>query len=129
MTTSLKVLVIEDEPALRERIVQMLCFEGYDAQGVADGRNGIERARAFEPDLIVCDLLMPGINGFGACRVLRDEPVTRETPIVVISALSTPSDRERAAGLGVRDYLTKPFRNEELIETVARCLNGRDAPA
>ena len=117
-----RILVIEDEAALRDRMVQMLEFEGFQAEGAIDGRTGIEMARNNPPDLVICDLLMPGINGFGACRVLRDDPATRDTPTLVVSALSTEGDRQRVADLGVKGFLTKPFRKEQLMDAVASCL-------
>ena len=120
--TAKRILVIEDEAAIRERIVRMLEYEGFRATDAGDGREGVERARRERPDLIVCDLMMPGLSGFGACRVLRDDPRTADIPIVVLSALTAAADRESVRGLGVRDYVAKPFRNQALLAAVRRSL-------
>ena len=88
MTAKKSILVIEDEEGVRERLIRMLVFEGYAAEGAANGREGIERAWSVQPDLVICDLMMPGINGFGVCRVLRDDPLTAATPVLVLTALT-----------------------------------------
>lgn len=124
MTEAVRILVIEDEDALRERVIRMLTFEGYQATGAADGREGVELAWKDPPDLVICDLLMPGINGFGVCRVLRDDPRTVDVPVIVLSALGSQSDRERTHGLGANAYVTKPFRAPVLMAAVRQCLEG-----
>ena len=120
-----RILVIDDEDAIRDRIVRMLSFEGFDAVGAADGKTGVEMAWREPPDLVICDLMMPGINGFGACRGLCDDERTRHVPVIVVSALSAPSDRERAMELGARAYVTKPFRTQQLLSIIRDCLGMR----
>lgn len=122
MSKAKRILVIDDEESLRTRVIRMLVFEGYEAIGAADGREGVEEAWQNPPDLVICDLLMPGINGFGVCRVLRDDPRTANVPLVVLSALGAQSDRERTHGLGANAYVTKPFRAPTLMAAVRRCL-------
>ena len=117
-----RILVIEDDAGLRARLVKILQFEGHDVLPAADGREGIEIARRERPDLVISDLMMPGINGFGTCRALRDDPRTRSIPILVLTALGSESDRERLQNLGAAAYLTKPFRTAELLETLRLCL-------
>lgn len=121
-----RIMVIEDEAPIRERIVRMLGFEGFAATGYADGRGALEEARRQPPDLVICDVLMPGVDGFGICRVLQEDERTRTVPVIVLSALNTPGDRERAQAMGVRAYITKPFRNQLLVATVRRCLGAED---
>jgi diguanylate cyclase len=118
----MRVLVIEDEPSLREHMLQVLTFEGFEAVGVADGRSGIEAARRTPPDLVICDLMLPGINGLGVCRALRDDPLTCDTATIVVSAHSSMSDREQTKELGVVGYVSKPFRVGEFMEAVQRSL-------
>lgn len=130
MSEVARILVIEDEPSIRDRLVRMLAFEGFDVATASDGREGVRMARDLVPDIVICDLLMPGVNGFGACRVLRDDPVTSEIPTIVISALNSSSDREKIRELGVEVYLSKPFRNQDLIDALAQCLeSGRTSSA
>jgi DNA-binding response OmpR family regulator len=128
MSGALSILVIDDEDTLRERVMRMLTFEGFEVRGAADGRAGVELAWEYPPDLVICDLLMPGINGFGVCRVLRDDPRTADVPVIVLTALSSQSDRERTHGLGANAYVTKPFRAPVLIAAVRKCL-GQDGVA
>lgn len=130
MNAAARILVIEDEPSIRDHLVRMLEFEGFDVAIASDGREGVRMARDLVPDVVICDLLIPGINGFGACRVLRDDPVTSKIPTIVISALNSPSDREKIRELGVARYLSKPFRNQDLIDALARCMEpGRNRSA
>lgn len=123
--TTMRILVIDDEDSLRERVMRMLTFEGFEVQGAADGREGVELAWKDPPDLVICDLLMPGINGFGVCRVLRDDSRTVKVPVIVLTALGSQSDRERTHGLGANAYVTKPFRAPVLMAAVRQCL-GQD---
>lgn len=117
-----RILVIEDDTGLRARLVKILEFEGHDTLAAADGREGIATARRERPDLVICDLMMPGINGFGTCRALRDDPRTRSIPILVLTALGSDSDRERLHSLGAAAYLTKPFRTQALLAALNLCL-------
>ena len=126
MTTTKRILVIEDEEAVRERIIRMLTFEGYAVDSAADGREGVQRAWSNPPDLVICDLLMPGINGFGVCRVLREDTRTATIPALVLTALAAPSERERSHGLGANAYVTKPFRALTLMTAVRQCLQETD---
>ncbi len=125
MSAGHRILVIEDDPSIRDHLVRMREFEGFRVETAVDGREGILKARDLVPDVVICDLLMPGVNGFGACRVLRDDPVTSGIPTIVISALGSPSDREKIEELGVDAYLSKPFRNQDLIDALDRCLGPR----
>ena len=122
MRATKRILVIDDEAAVRERVVRMLSFEGYHTLHADNGRDGVELAWAELPDLVICDLLMPGINGFGVCRVLRDDPRSAHVPVMVLSAQGSQSDRERTHGLGAAVYLTKPFRAPTLMAAVRQCL-------
>ena len=127
MTGKATILVIEDDASIRDHMVRMLGFEGYDVIAASDGGEGVRSTREMLPDVIVCDLLMPGVNGFGACRVLRDYPTTASIPTIVVSALNAESDRKQAQELGVSAYLHKPFRNQELIKLIELCLKRREA--
>lgn len=127
MTGKATILVIEDDASIRDHMVRMLGFEGYDVIAAGDGGEGVRSTREMLPDVIVCDLLMPGVNGFGACRVLRDDLTTASIPTIVVSALNAESDRKQAQELGVSAYLHKPFRNQELIKLIELCLKRREA--
>lgn len=121
-----KILVIEDAQSLRKDILEMLGFEGYDALGAENGLVGVERARREHPDLIICDIMMPGLDGFGVLEELRREPAMATIPFVFLTARTDRVDIRQGMGLGADDYLTKPFTASELLATVHARLDKRD---
>jgi serine/threonine-protein kinase PpkA len=113
-----KVLVIEDEPSIRNNIMLMLKVEHYAATGAENGRVGLELARRNPPDLILCDVMMPEMDGFAVLEALRAEPRLAEIPFIFLTALDDRSSTRRGMNLGADDYLPKPFTRNELMEAV-----------
>jgi serine/threonine-protein kinase PpkA len=113
-----KVLVIEDEPSIRNNIMLMLKVERYVAVGAENGRVGLELARRDPPDLILCDVMMPDMDGFAVLEALRTEPRFAEIPFIFLTALDDRSSMRRGMNLGADDYLPKPFTRNELLEAV-----------
>jgi len=113
-----KVLVIEDEPSIRNNIMLMLKVERYTAMGAENGRVGLELARSDPPDLILCDVMMPEMDGFAVLEALRAEPRFAEIPFIFLTALDDRSSMRRGMNLGADDYLPKPFTRNELLEAV-----------
>jgi class 3 adenylate cyclase/tRNA A-37 threonylcarbamoyl transferase component Bud32 len=113
-----KVLVIEDEPSIRNNIMLMLKVERYAAAGAENGRVGLELARRDPPDLILCDVMMPEMDGFAVLEALRAEPRLAEIPFIFLTALDDRSSTRRGMNLGADDYLPKPFTRNELMEAV-----------
>ncbi len=109
------VLVVDDEPVLRESIAYRLRREGYQVTEAADGTAALASARTGRPDLIVLDIMLPGVDGFDICRILRGES---DVPILLLSARAEELDRVRGLDLGADDYLTKPFAMRELLARV-----------
>jgi len=109
------ILVVEDEPSLQETLVYNLKKEGYKVEAVGDGLVALESARRLKPDLIVLDLMLPGIDGFEVCRILRKEMTT---PILMLTARDDEIDRVVGLEVGADDYLTKPFSMRELMARV-----------
>jgi DNA-binding response OmpR family regulator len=109
------ILVVEDEPALQETLAYNLKKEGYKVEIVGDGMVALESARNLKPDLIVLDLMLPGIDGFEVCRILRKEMTT---PILMLTARDDEIDRVVGLEVGADDYLTKPFSMRELMARV-----------
>lgn len=120
MSDPKRIVVIEDDAAIRERIVKGLNYSGYDATGAENGAVGVGMARARKADMVICDMLMPELNGFGTLVLLYEHPDTREIPVIVLSALGEQSTRDFAAQWGVRAYLTKPFILTDLLEAIER---------
>ena len=112
------ILVIEDEAPLRSNIVRMLAAEGYRAEGAADGGEGMERVRARRPDLVISDVMMPQLDGFGVLAALREDEETAGVPFIFLTALEDREHFRRGMGLGADDYLNKPFRRDELLQAV-----------
>ena len=109
------ILVVEDEPSLQETLAYNLRKEGYTVEAVGDGLVALESARRMKPDLIVLDLMLPGIDGFEVCRVLRKEMTTA---ILMLTARDDEIDRVVGLEVGADDYLTKPFSMRELMARV-----------
>jgi len=113
------ILIIEDEQAVRKNIVDMLTAEGFQAIAAADGQMGVELAVTTIPDLIICDVMMPKLDGFGVLEKLQKLPTTEAIPFIFLSARSELNDFRRGMSLGADDYLTKPFTRAELLEVIA----------
>jgi DNA-binding response OmpR family regulator len=109
------ILVVEDEPSLQETLAYNLKKEGYTVEAVGDGQVALETARNLKPDLIVLDLMLPGMDGFEVCRILRKEMTT---PVLMLTARDDEIDRVVGLEVGADDYLTKPFSMRELIARV-----------
>jgi len=109
------ILVVEDEPSLQETLAYNLKKEGYSVETVGDGREALDLARELKPDLIVLDLMLPGLDGFEVTRVLRKEMTT---PILMLTARDDEIDRVVGLEVGADDYLTKPFSMRELMARV-----------
>lgn len=113
-----KVLVIEDAKDLRDDVVEMLNLEGYETAGAENGVEGVRLAREFYPDLIVCDIMMPELDGYGVLQNLRSTPDTATIPFIFLTAKTDRVDMRQGMVLGADDYLTKPFRVNELLESI-----------
>jgi DNA-binding response OmpR family regulator len=109
------ILVVEDEPSLQETLAYNLKKEGYMVEAVGDGLLALDSARRLKPDLIVLDLMLPGIDGFEVCRILRKEMTTA---ILMLTARDDEIDRVVGLEVGADDYLTKPFSMRELVARV-----------
>ena len=109
------ILVVEDEPALRDTLSYNLKKDGFTVEAVGDGRTALDSARTLKPDLIVLDLMLPEIDGFEVCRILRKEMTT---PILMLTARDDEIDRVVGLEVGADDYLTKPFSMRELMARV-----------
>lgn len=113
-----KILIIEDEEAVRENLLDMLEAEDFETLAAANGRIGLHLAISEVPDLILCDLMMPEIDGHGVLRALRQEPSTATIPFIFLTAKSAKSDFRQAMDMGADDYITKPFTRAELLSAI-----------
>jgi signal transduction histidine kinase len=113
-----KILVIDDTDFIREDIATTLQFEGYETLTAEDGLAGVEKAKLERPDLILCDVSMPRLDGFGALEQIRRTEGIRTVPFIFLTAKAEKADMRRGMELGANDYLTKPFTTDELINAV-----------
>jgi len=121
-----RILVVEDEDAIRETLRYNLAREGYQVIEAATGPDALDLARAERPDLILLDVMLPGLSGLEVCRVLRQESAT---PILMLTAKGTEVDKVVGLQLGADDYVTKPFSFNELLARVTALLRRSDMSA
>jgi CheY-like chemotaxis protein len=124
-----KILVIEDEESVRENIVELLDTEGFEALAAKNGRIGLFLAQKELPDLILCDVRMPELDGYGVLTGLRSEPTTAAIPFIFLTAKAAKTDLSLGLGLGANAYITKPFTLVELLETIDQALLQAPSPA
>ncbi|HAA29233.1 MAG TPA: response regulator [Cyanobacteria bacterium UBA8553] len=117
-----KILVIEDEETVRENILELLEAEGFDAIAAENGRIGLSRATQHLPDLILCDIRMPELDGYGVLTALRSELKTAEIPFIFLSAKAAKTDLKVGMDLGATAYIIKPFTLIELLDTMEQVL-------
>jgi two-component system sensor histidine kinase/response regulator len=121
------ILVIGDEESLRSDIMELLNFEGFATIGAENGRVGIEHAQERLPDLIICDIMMPQMNGFEVLNHLNKNPQTAAIPFIFVSAQADPEIQREGMLKGANDYLTKPFTVDELLNAINTQLKKRAA--
>jgi DNA-binding response OmpR family regulator len=115
----MRILIVEDADSIRHMIEALLTARGHAVVAVSNGVRGVEAALAAPPDVILLDLHLPGaLDGFGVCRKLREEPATRDVPIVVISAMTDAGSKQRALEAGTTAYYTKPFSPTALLKEI-----------
>jgi DNA-binding NarL/FixJ family response regulator len=110
-----KILVIEDEPEMRRNITTLLRFQDYEPIAAENGRVGIEIARREQPDLILCDVMMPELDGYGVLRSLQADAKLALIPFIFLTAKGEKDDLRSGMNLGADDYLTKPVANDDLV--------------
>jgi two-component system OmpR family response regulator/two-component system alkaline phosphatase synthesis response regulator PhoP len=122
VTTAPRILVVEDEPNIQELVCLHLRHEGYDCSGVADGTAALARAEAERFDLLVLDVMIPGLDGLSLCRAVRNGRLNHDVPILMLTARREEADKVIGLESGADDYLTKPFGVRELVARVRALL-------
>ncbi len=113
-----KIIVIDDDDSLREIIVELLELNEFDVFNYSGGTEGIKGITENKPDLVVCDIMMPEVNGYEVLKMIRNNPEVKNTPFVFLSAKIETKDFRKGMNLGADDYLTKPFELEELLKII-----------
>ena len=114
-----KILVIDDSPTERHVLVEILNKGGYDIITAESGEEGLEKARAEQPDLILMDVVMPGLNGYQATRTLTRDESTKHIPVIVCTSKGQETDKIWGLRQGAHDYMTKPINGDELLMKIA----------
>ncbi|MDA0187310.1 response regulator transcription factor [Roseicyclus sp.] len=120
-----RILLIEDEGNIREAIGFILSRAGWEVQGHGNGATAIEAVTRTKPDMVILDIMLPGLSGFEILRALRDGAETAQLPVLMLTAKGQARDQEAAFEMGADAYLTKPFSNADLLATVARLAQAR----
>ncbi len=110
-----KILVVDDKPENLHLLSDALTYEGYEVKGVINGEMALMVANSVIPDLILLDVIMPGLNGYQVCEKLKANAVTQKIPIIFLSASNDPIDRVKALSVGGVDYIDKPFQVDEVL--------------
>ena len=125
----MKILIIEDEPETRRNLATILRLEKYNVLDAQNGRNGAELARRERPDLILCDVMMPELNGYEVLEALRADPATVTIPFIFLTAKGEKNDVRNGMDLGADDYLTKPVAKPDLLRAIQARLKRQNEQA
>jgi DNA-binding response OmpR family regulator len=120
-----KILAVDDESELTDLMHYHLVRAGHAVTTAANGWEAIHAVRSNRPDIILLDLMLPDLDGFGVCEILRRDPATATIPIIIVSAWASTDSRNLGLELGALDYITKPFSPAELVARVNHLLHAR----
>lgn len=121
-----RILVIEDNQEVRENIVEILSLSDYEVDSAENGIVGVEKAQTGNPDLILCDVMMPDLDGFGVLKILGKKAATQNIPFIFLTAKAEKTDFRKGMGLGADDYITKPFDDTDLLDAIEMRLKKVD---
>lgn len=121
-----KILVIEDEIFIRENLIELLEIEGFEAIGAENGFVGVHLAKEYQPDLILCDVMMPELDGYGVLNALRQESATATIPFMFLTASADRNNLQRIRDMGMNDYILKPFNVEKFLSAIAARLEDEE---
>ncbi len=119
----LQILIVDDEEGIRLLVREILVHK-YGVLEARDGQEAIDMANKHKPDLILMDILMPNVSGYDACSTIKTNPATKRIPVVMVTAIGYELNKKLAKSVGADGYLTKPFLEEELLDTVSKFLKN-----
>jgi len=119
-----KILVVDDEVNITQILEFSIGAEGYEVITAANGEEAIDKARREQPDLIILDVMMPKIDGYEACRILKANPLTKGIPVVLLTAKGRDIDKRLGYEVGATDYIIKPFSPNKLVDRIHELLVG-----
>lgn len=118
-----KVLVVDDEVNITQILEFSIGSEGYEVITAANGEEAVDKARREQPDLIILDIMMPKIDGYEACRILKSNPLTKSIPVVLLTAKGRDIDKRLGYEVGATDYIVKPFSPNKLVDRIHELLS------
>ncbi|NEQ28806.1 MAG: response regulator [Microcoleus sp. SIO2G3] len=118
-----KILVVEDELFIRENLIELLEIEGFCCFGAENGEVGVQLAKEHQPDLILCDVMMPELDGYGVLEALRQDSTTAAIPFMFLTASADRTNLQKIRELGFNEYILKPFHVDKFLTTVTTRLN------
>jgi DNA-binding response OmpR family regulator len=119
-----RILVADDDPSILRLLQLNFELEGYEVHTASDGEEALAKARASSPDIVVLDVMMPGMDGWEVCRRMKEDETMREVPVILLTALGQESERRRGLAVGASEYVMKPFDPDQLVQMVKRTLAG-----
>ncbi|GAB4294806.1 MAG: response regulator [Desulfuromonadia bacterium] len=120
------ILIVEDEESLLKLESILLTSKGFEVKGVIDGAAALKSISEELPDLVVLDIMLPGIDGFEVCRRIKNDPRTAHIPVVMLTAKKSAQDQKRGEEVGADAYITKPFKSAHVVETIMRLMESRN---
>ncbi len=123
-----RILIVDDEPQLVELVQMRLEASGYEVLSAVDGQEGLKKARDEQPDVIILDLMLPKLNGYEVCTLLKQDARYQHIPIVILTAKTQQKDEALAMDCGADAYLRKPFKAEEMLEAIQKFIPGGSTP-
>jgi DNA-binding response OmpR family regulator len=124
-----RILIVDDDPVILRLLQINFRLEGYEVDTATRGEEALERVRSNRPEIVVLDVMMPGIDGWEVLRRLKETPAAKHIPVIFLSARAQDEDRRQGYALGVDEYVTKPFDPAHLVEIVRRSLAKHSAQA
>ena len=128
MADRLRILLVDDEPSIVKMVGKRLEVEGFDVLIATDGQDGLTKARTQSPDLIVLDLMLPKLNGYEVCTMLKQDSRYQKIPVVMFTAKAQDKDEKLGMECGANAYVRKPFRAQELMGKIRDLLPGTPSP-
>ncbi|MDD5130512.1 MAG: response regulator [Candidatus Omnitrophica bacterium] len=119
-----KILIIDDNEKNRLLMSDILQYRGYEILQTEDGEKGVSMARQFQPDLILLDMQMPGIDGFAVAKILKSDTLTKDIKVIAVTSLAMKGDKERILALGVDDYIAKPIDTRQFPVLVEKYIGS-----
>jgi len=124
MKSQQSIMIVDDDKDLVSLVERILKEEGYQVIRAYDGNSALALSKKDEPDLIILDILMPGIDGYSVCSNIKMDETTKDIPVLMLTALSSKLNKQLAQDVGADGYITKPFNSKDLLDTIARLLKS-----